>query len=338
MASSYSNRHPVDQILTSLAIEAIPSDTQLIADRLFEKVNIPERSGTLLLENTRNFMGSPDLDLERAPGASRSMIGSFDRTSQTYKAKIYSASDSIAMEDIEDSQYPGSEEARIIRKVARTMKLAKEKRAADLLFTAANYAAASKANANAIPGGKGVKFNAAGAEPLSDLHIVKDLVFANSHGINPDTLILGREVFRELARNPEMRGYVGDSTAGIASGNLLLNDQAVIQVLQNVLGIPNVYVGAARRETAVPGATSSEGYIWTGDSIFMGIMKGSDAIVSKSGNVKAMPVAALDFEYKDMTAGQYDSLDLVRRYVWAEQVNQFKMIDSSFAYLVSDCL
>lgn len=338
MASSYSNLHPVDQILTSLAVEAIPSDSQLIADQIFDKVNIPERSGTLLIENTRNFMGSPDLDLERAPGASRTMIGSFDRTNLTYKAKIYSASDSIAMEDIEDSQYPGSEEARIVRKVARTMKLAKEKRAADLLFTATNFAAGSKSDADSIPGGKGVKFNAAGAEPLSDLHIVKDLVFANSHGINPDTLVLGREVFRELARNPEMRGYVGDATAGIASGNLLLNDEAIIQVLRNVLGIPNVYVGAARRETAVPGATSSEGYIWTSDQIFMGIMKGSDAIVSKTGNVKAMPVTALDFEYKDMVAGQYDSLDLIRRYVWAEQVNQFKMVDSSFGFLVTDCL
>ena len=338
MASSYSNIHPVDQVLTSLAVEAIPSDAQLIADQLFEKVNIPERSGTLLIENTRNFMGSPDLDLERAPGASRSMIGSFDRTNLTYKAKIYSASDSIAMEDIEDSQYPGSEEARIIRKVARTMKLAKEKRAADLLFTNTNYTGGNTSTAALIPGGKGSKFNAAGAEPLSDLHIVKDLIFAQSHGINPDTLILGREVFRELARNPEMRGYVGDATAGIASGNLLLNDEAIIQVLRNVLGIPNVYVGAARRETAVPGATSSEGYIWTGDNIFMGIMKGSDSIVSKSGNVKAMPVTALDFEYKDMIAGQYDSLDLVRRYVWAEQVNEFKMVDNSFAYLVTDCL
>ena len=110
MASSYSNLHPVDQILTNLAIEAIPSDNQLIADQVFEKVNIPERSGTLLIENTRNFMGATDLDLERAPGSSRAMIGSFDRTSLTYKAKIYSASDSIAMEDIFDSQYPGSEE------------------------------------------------------------------------------------------------------------------------------------------------------------------------------------------------------------------------------------
>jgi hypothetical protein len=336
MASSYSNLHPVDQVLTSLAIEAIPSDDQLIADKIFEKVNIPERSGTLLVENTRNFMGATDLDLERAPGSSRAMIGSFDRSSIVYKALIYSASDSIAFEDIEDSQYPGSEEARIIKKVARTLKLAKEKRAADLLFD--NTVFTNTSTVAALSGGTGNKFNAAGGEPLHDLHVMKDLVFANSHGINPDTLVLGRDVFREIARNPEVRGFAGTIGSGFASGNRILNDAVVLEVLKDVLGIPNVLVGAARRETANPGQTSSEGYIWTGDSIFMGIMKGSDAIVSKSGNVKAMPVAALDFEYKDMVAGQYDSLDMVRRYVWGEQVNLFKKVDESFAYLLTDCL
>jgi len=336
MASSYNNIHPVDQILTNLAIEAIPSDSQLIADQVFEKVNIPERSGTLLIENTRNFMGSTDLDLERSPGSSRSMIGSFDRTSMTYKAKIYSASDSIAMEDIFDSQYPGSEEARIVRKVARTMKLAKEKRAADLLFSTANFT--QNATVAGLAGGTGNQFNAAGGEPLHDLHVVKDIVFANSHGINPDCLILGRDVFRVLARNPEVRGFAGTVGAGLASGNRILNDEVVIQVLKDVLGIPNVYVGAARRETANPGATSSEGYIWDGETIFMGILKGSDSVVSKSGNVKAMPVAALDFEFSGLSAGQYDALDSTRRYVWNEEVQSFTKVDDTFAYLLTNCL
>ena len=122
MASSYSNLHPVDEILSSLVVEAVPSDDQLIADKCFEAIKVPERSGTLLLEETRNFMGAgAGLDLERAPGASRTSIGGFDRSSTTFKAKIYSAQDSIAMEDIFDSQYPGSEEQRIAKKVARVM-------------------------------------------------------------------------------------------------------------------------------------------------------------------------------------------------------------------------
>ena len=333
MASSYANLHPVDQILTSLVQEAVPSDDQLIADKVLETIKVPERSGTLLVENTRNFMGAgAGLDIERAPGSSRASIGGFDRSSQTFKAKIYSASDSIAMEDIFDSQYPGSEEARIAKKVARVMKLAREKRAADLLFGTANF------NDNSSIGQFGTKFNAAGAEGLSYLHELKDTVFEAAHGINPDTLIFGRQLFRELARNPEVRGYVGDSSAGIASGNRILNDEAVIAVLRDVLGIPNIYVGQARQDTAVPGATSSESYIWTGDSLFMGILRGSDAIVQKSGNVKGMPVAALNLAFSDMVSGQYDSLDKTRRYVWGEEVNTFHAVDQNLGFIITDCL
>ena len=112
MASSYRNIHPVDEILSGLVAEAVPSDNQLIADKVCENVRVPQRSGTLLLETSRNFMGAgAGLDLERAPGASRARIGGFDRSSLTYKCDIYSAEDGIAMEDIVDSQYPGSEEA-----------------------------------------------------------------------------------------------------------------------------------------------------------------------------------------------------------------------------------
>jgi hypothetical protein len=333
MASSYSNLHPVDQILTSLVQEAIPSDDQLIADKVFETIRIPERSGTLLLEETRNFMGAgAGLDLQRAPGSSRATIGGFDRTSQTFKALIYAASDSIAMEDIFDSQYPGSEEARLAKKVSRVIKLAREKRAADLLFGTANF------NNDSATNEFGGKFNAAGAEPLSDLHELKDTVFEAAHGINPDTMIFGRQVFRQLARNPEVRGFAGSAAAGIASGERVLNDEVVIGVLRDVLGIPNIYVGQARQDTAVPGATASESYIWTGDSLFMGILKGSDAIVQKSGNVKGMPVAALNLAFNDMVAGQYDSLDKTRRYVYAEEVNVYHAVDSTLGRIITDCL
>jgi len=333
MASSYSNLHPVDQILTSLVQEAIPSDDQLIADKLFETIKVPERSGTLLLEETRNFMGAgAGLDLERAPGASRASIGGFDRSSQTFMAKIYAATDSIAMEDIFDSQYPGSEEERIAKKVARVVKLAREKRAADLLFGTANFNNDSSTNEF------GGKFNAAGSEPLAYLHELKDTLFEAAHGINPDSLVMGRQLFRELARNPEVRGFAGTIGSGFASGNRVLNDEVVINVLRDVLGIPNIFVGQARQDTAVPGATSSESYIWTGDSLFMGILKGSDAIVQKSGNVKGMPVAALNLSYNDMVAGQYDSLDKTRRYVYAEEVGVFHAVDSTLGRIITDCL
>ena len=70
----------------------------------------------------------------------------------------------------------------------------------------------------------------------------------------------------------------------------------------------------------------------------MGILRGSDAIVQKSGGVKAMPVAAMNFEFGGMVAGQYDSLDRTRRYVYAEESHLFKVIDSSLGFVLTDCL
>ena len=109
-------------------------------------------------------------------------------------------------------------------------------------------------------------------------------------------------------------------------------------MLREILGIPNILVGQARQDNAVPGAASDEAYIWNNETIFMGILRGSDAIVQKSGNVKGMPVAALNFQFGSMVAGQYDSLDKTRRYVYAEEVNQFKAIDSTLGHVVTDCL
>ena len=326
---SYSNLHPVDQILTGIVSEAVPSDSQLIADRVMERVDIPERSGTLLVETTRSFMGAPEADSRRAPGAGRQSLSSFNRSSLTFKAEIHSFEDSIAMEDIEDSQYPGTEEARSARKVRRALLLAQEKRCADLMFSTAQF------TNNTTPG---TKFDAAGAEPLSFLHQELDTLRAANHGIVADTIVLGYNVFRALARNPEIRSFVGDSGQGIASGNRILADSAVIEVLRSVLAVPNVYVGSARRETAIPGATSSEADIWNTETIGLYILRGSDAVAQKSGGVKAMPVAALNMQYKGLQAGQYDSLDLVRRHVWGEHVQQFKLVDATRGRLLTDCL
>jgi len=334
MASSYSNRHPVDEILSSLVVETVQSDDIFIADKVLETVQIPQRSGTLLLEESRNFMGAgAGLDFQRAPGADRVTLGGFDRSSQTYKAETFSLQEVIAMEDIIDSQYPGSEEERAVRKVARALRLAKEKRCADLLFGTANF---NNSDAATEFGGE---FDDANAEPLSDLYDLKNTVFEAAHGVNPDTLVLGHKVFRTLAKNPEIRGFAGTASNGFASGARILSNDAVIEVLRDVLNIPNIYVGSARHDTAVPGATSSEAYIWDQASIFMGILRGSDSIIQKSGGVKAMPVGALNLQFGSYNAGQFDDPSKsIRRHVWAEEFHTFHKVDSTLGRIITTCV
>ena len=69
------------------------------------------------------------------------------------------------MEDIFDSQYPGSEEQRMVRKVARAMQISREKRCADLLFNASEFQTAA---CNTLQ--SNTKWDATGANPLTDNH------------------------------------------------------------------------------------------------------------------------------------------------------------------------
>ena len=326
--ASYSGLHPVDNILSNVLNEAIPSDMQLIAGQVFEPVQVTERSGTILSEESRSFMGEPGADSRRAPGASRQELSHFNRSSTTFKCEIHSFADSIAMEDIEDSQYPMSEEMRSARRVQRALLLAQEKRAADALFDTASFTTATP----------GTKFNQAGGEPLTYIHEQMDVLRATNHGIMPDTMVLGYDVFRELARNPEVRSFVGNSGNGIASGLRILPNQDVIEVLKSVFQLQHVYVGEARRETAVAGATSSEAQIWEGETIGLYLMRGAMPEAKVSGNVKVMPVCGLDLRYKDYVAGQYDSLDRVRRHVYGEHVQQYKILDYTRGLLLTNTL
>lgn len=326
--ASYSGLHPVDPILSNVLNEAVPSDMQLIAGQVFEPIQVTERSGTILSEESRSFMGEPGADSRRAPGASRQELSHFSRSSTTFKCEIYSFCDSIAMEDIEDSQYPMSEEMRSARRVKRALLLDQEKRAADALFDTANFS-------TAIPT---TKFDAAGGEPLTFIHEQMDVLRASNHGIMPDTMVLGYDSFRALARNPEVRSFVGTSSGGIASGLRILPNQDVLDVLKSVFQLQHIYVGEARRETAVAGATSSEAQIWEGETIGLYLMRGAMPEAKVSGNVKVMPVCGLDLRFKDYVAGQYDSLDRVRRHVYGEHVQQFKILDYSRGLLLTDTL
>lgn len=329
MASGgYSSLHPVNEILSGVVNEAIPSDSQLIAHRAFEPIQVQDRSGTILIEESRAFMGEAGADPQRAPGAARQALSHFSRTSTTYKCEIYSFADSIPMEDIADSQYPMQEQMRSARRVKRALLLAEEKRAADVLFDTGSIA-------NTSPG---TKFNAAGGEPLTFISQEIDTLRAANHGIMPDTMILGYDVFRALGRNPEMRGYITTGAGGVASGNRLLQNDVILEVLRDQLGIPNILVGAARRETAVAGATSSEAQIWEAETIGLYLMRGGDPQVGRSGNVKVMPLCAVDLRFQDYIAGEYDDLDMVRKNVYGEHVQQFKLIDATRGRLLTNCL
>jgi hypothetical protein len=333
-----STLRPVNPLLSQIAVSAIPSDAGLIADKVLEKIDVSGvgRTGSIHLENTRAFMGAPGVSTKRASNADRVNIDDHAPTITTYLAEIYGLESSFALEDMKDSLLPMDYEEREVKKVARAMYLDKESRIADLLFTAGNWGSYTSSLAALGNGSTGTKFDQVGATPLKDLDILKDIVRQNSHGIKPDTLVLGYGLARALARNPEVRG-IFVQTSGAVSNNYLMSNDMVVEVLKSVLNIPNVFVGEARKDNGLKGLASSESQVWADDACFMGILRGSDAIQTVGG-VRSMPLAAALIQYKQLQAGSYDSLNMIRRSVWAEEIYQGKILAQNYGFFLSDVI
>ena len=331
MASSYRNIHPVKEIVKQLMFAAIPPESQLIHEKVMYKIEGAQSSGTFLKENTRNYMGvASGLDAQRASGSAFARISTFDRTSIEYQVENFGLSHEIPYEDIRDSQY-GAEETRAAEIVKRAMDLAREDRCASVLFNASNFQTDTAGN---IFGGF---VDAAGTKAYDGLRTLRDTVFKNAN-TDPDTLILGHDVFQAFCKNPDIRGYLGTSTAGIASGGRSLSEEACLQILRQELNIPFVYVASARKDSAIPGGSSSNAFIWDSETIFCGRLQGTNELKQNSGNIKGAAVAALNFENESLTADAEDEWSRNVCVVRAMERHVYKVIDSNTGFVVTNCL
>lgn len=325
--ASYRSYHPVDPILTGLVVEMIQDESAFIAAQALEEITLPSRSATLLIENDRNFQGDVTAQTLRAPGASRAEIASFDRTNLVIEAEDHGLSHAIPLREIKDSQFPMDEEARVARMVARALLIAKERRAAGLLFDTVTFN-------NTVPG---TKWDAATGKPLQDMRDEADRQFKAS-GAYPDTMVIGYDAFSAICENPEVRGYIGDAGQGIASGERILQDSAAIDVLRRLIRVENIFVASARYESARPGLASSTNFIWDGETVFMGSLRLRDGVSTGTNTVKMGPLAAGNFVYEPWHSGSWESLDRINKHVWVEEGVKEKVIDADFGGVLSDCL
>lgn len=329
---SYSQNHPVDEHLQSIAFGAV-NEQEFLFKQVLQPIKVQARTGTVTIENPRSFMGDPSLSAERAPGAKRAKIQSAAPTTDTFSCKIYAGEDSIPMQDLRDWAHPGDLEDRQVEILANALAIKEEKRLRDALFNGSNFQTVACAS---ITDGAGQKFSHADAKPISDLTRIRDELRASAHGIKPDSLIIGYDVAANMARNAEVRGFLGSVSNGLASGERVMPHSEVVNMLRQILEIPNVYIGSSRYEANRQGDSSSEVDMWA-DGLWMGNLRGGNPVAS-GNRVRVSAVGLVKFEYAAGLAGMYDSRDGILRNLWLEDIHQYKPLDSNQGYYVSDCV
>lgn len=211
--------------------------------------------------------------------------------------------------------------------LTQKVKLAREIRAASLLFTAGNYPTGNKATLSGSD-----QFSHASSTPIKTIKDACNDVVARG-GNRPNVAVMNMDVFLALEEHPTV------------VGRLQYTDPFVrIEKVAALLGLSKIFVGEAIKNTADEGLTESLSNVWT-DSVALYYIPpqvlaatGEESPATIIG--RKTPTFCAAFTYMDM---QVDIIpDSLRpgknNHIWVRHTADEVITGSSFGYLLSDCL
>jgi hypothetical protein len=131
------------------------------------------------------------------------------------------------------------------------------------------------------------QFNDADSDPLGVFKDAK-LAIKKSAGVNPNTLLMGEQVYEELRINPQLISMFRNPQ-GSEKVPTKLNEQMIAQALD----VDNILVGKAMYNTAAPGATVSLDWIF-GKHMWLGY-------VTQPGPLKT--IAGMNLSFNEPLGG-----------------------------------
>lgn len=318
------------------------------------RVNINGLGTSVLLqvESPDNFLGDPEMDAERAPGAPRrEMAKDFPATTVTLRAADKRLQKTIDVLEVANANLDLLAMRQHQIMMARLIEL--EVEAANIFLRTGTSATWSTAALAALSGGTGLQFNAAGSRPLDDIIAAAELARIAAYGMEPTDLIIGWDAARTLMTHPQVLGAAVRDGAGAGANTYaaggtrapIMGARVLEQHLAALTGL-RVNIIRARRRTnnlgqAVGVYAGIDATSGAGDVFWIGRL-GSTVARTNVGAV-AWGTAAIDVVHDDMQAGIWQTPDGLGVAPYIDDVRSFRSTyavgtTNPFGYLVTDCI
>lgn len=235
----------VDPVLTSTAIAY--SNDVYIAEQIFPSFTVKKQSGKHFIYDRGRFRIN---DNARGSGSNSNEVTLNLSTGQTYYADDHALRQFVTDEDVDNAETPTSPLIDATENVTEMHMVARENELATLLTSTSNL------TQNTTLAGTDQWSDYTNSDPIGDVKTARQTIHSSIH-INPNTLILGKEVFDVLAEHPQVIERVKYSQLGVLTEELLAR----------LFKIDRVIVGGAGKNTADEGQTDTMGYIWGKNAI-----------------------------------------------------------------------
>lgn len=231
-----------DDRLTAIALGF--KNAGFIADQVAPRVTVPTEQFRWTEFNTEDTFTIPNTMVGRKGQPNQVEFGA---TEKTGSVKDYGLSDVVPNSDIMLAQnHPGYDpEGRAAMKLRELIALDREKRVADEVFNAANYA-----NNETLTGTD--KWTDPASKPITQ---IKDAILAPM--VTPNTMVMGRDAAWALRSNPNV----------IKAYNGTLGDEGLVplEFIRELFGFANIFVGESRYNTSKKGQAVNVSQLWSND-------------------------------------------------------------------------
>ncbi len=225
-------------------------NSNYIADQILPIVPVAKQTGKYA-KFTRDNWYRNEAGL-RAPGTRAPRMYWDMDTAGSYACLEYAAATTLSDEIRENADNPINPEKTSVEFVTDKIFLAREARAAALLFDASTTFSGYTAGVTALTGGAAVAWDTyETSDPIQDVNAMTNIVI-KAIGMKPNTLVIGQDVYAALKVHPSLLERIKYSQMGVVTTELMAR----------LFDIEKIHVGTAIYNTSEEGTTASYSYIW----------------------------------------------------------------------------
>lgn len=259
----------VDVLLTDISVAYLQSSTKFIADRLFPRVPVQRQSDRYAVYSQADFLRD-EVD-KRSPGAGPVRIGYGTDNTNTYLADEWAAEHAIDDQVRANVSGPYMPEEDATRFLTQKMMIRRERQFVTQFLSTGNIWTGSSDAADLVSGTDFTAWSNAASNPIEDIHKRMALIESKT-GFLPNKFAINRQIWFDLKNHPDIVDRVKYTS----------RDAVSTDIVARLLGIDEVLVSGAVRNTAGEGLAHSGAYI-QGDNALLVYAAPSPSLMTPSG-------------------------------------------------------
>jgi len=258
----------VDSLLTDISVATVQSADKFVADRVFPRVSVQKQSDKYATYDTGDFLR--DEAQKRQAGAPAVRIG-YRTSNASYVADEWAAAHAIDDQVVANADDPFSPRSDAVTFLVQKMLIKREVEFVTNFFTPGNLWTGSSDGADLIGGTDFVRWSNAASTPLEDVYNQQARIESNT-GFLPNKLVVNRQVWFDLKNHPDIVDRVKHTSP----------DAVTTDLVARLMGIDEVLVTGAVKNTAAEGLTANQDYI-AGDDALLVYSAPSPSLMQPSG-------------------------------------------------------